>query len=244
MLDIVFDARMINNSGIGTVIQNLIPFLIKDHNVEILGNPNEISEFNWSEKTKIIETSSRIYSISEQFELIKKTPSSDLFISPHFNIPITKIKSQKRFAIIHDVYHLAYINTLSFMQKYYAKIMYQRAATLSDKVITVSRFSLNELSKYLKIDQTKLSYIHNGIDHSRYNGTVNQEKQTKTKNKYNLPDKFILFVGNVKPHKNLITLVKAYNKFRLNNSEYKLVIVGKKEGMITNDHEENLFATP
>ena len=46
-----------------------------------------------------------------------------------------------------------------------------------------------------------------------------------------------MYVGNIKPHKNLITLLKAYS---LLNSEtktqYNIVIVGKKEGFITKEN--------
>ena len=45
MHKIVIDARMINNSGIGTYIQNIIPNLIKNYEVILLGNEKEIKEF-------------------------------------------------------------------------------------------------------------------------------------------------------------------------------------------------------
>ena len=74
-----------------------------------------------------------------------------------------------------------------------------------------------------------------------------KDKLEIVKNKHNLPEKFILYVGNVKPHKNLIGLLKAFNLFIEKNGkngkneekfeDYKLVIIGKKEGFITADKE-------
>ena len=43
-----------------------------------------------------------------------------------------------------------------------------------------------------------------------------------------------MYVGNVKPHKNLKILIEAYEKI-CNKIQLKLVIVGKKEGFITSD---------
>jgi glycosyltransferase involved in cell wall biosynthesis len=47
-------------------------------------------------------------------------------------------------------------------------------------------------------------------------------------------------VGNVKPHKNLISLIRAFNQVK-DKLPYDLVIVGKKDGFITNDDELNSF---
>jgi glycosyltransferase involved in cell wall biosynthesis len=52
-----------------------------------------------------------------------------------------------------------------------------------------------------------------------------------------MPGKFLLFVGNVKPHKNLINLLRAYEILLQSRKDYELVIVGKKEGFITGDKE-------
>ena len=50
-----------------------------------------------------------------------------------------------------------------------------------------------------------------------------------------MPKKFILYVGNVKPHKNLTGLVEAFLLAKEKLRDYHLVIVGKKEGFITGD---------
>ena len=62
-----------------------------------------------------------------------------------------------------------------------------------------------------------------------------EDKKLKdVKSKYSEPDKDILYVGNVKPHKNLIRLLEAYYLYKKNNeNSIKLLIVGKKDGFIT-----------
>jgi len=59
----------------------------------------------------------------------------------------------------------------------------------------------------------------------------NDKVLKKIKEKYNLSDKFILFLGTLEPRKNIIGLIKAYNEFRENNGRFKeigLVIAGGK----------------
>ena len=53
--------------------------------------------------------------------------------------------------------------------------------------------------------------------------------------KYNLPERFILFVGNIKPHKNLKNLLLAYKILLDRNNKIKMVATGKKEGFIVSD---------
>ncbi len=52
MNEIVIDARMINSSGIGTYLQNMIPNLIKNHDLILLGREKEIKSFSWGKRSK------------------------------------------------------------------------------------------------------------------------------------------------------------------------------------------------
>jgi len=229
MRSLTIDFRMHNASGIGTYIKNIIPYLINRFDITLLGNAEEIKKYNWSDKIHIIETNSKIYSIKEQVELPLKIPKCDIFWSPHFNIPILPIKAKKRIVTIHDVFHLAFYNNLNFKQKIYSKFVINQAVDRSDLIITVSNFSANEIKKYTNTSK-KIEVVYNAVDSDRFKPIKDTETLKKIKEKYNLPNKFILFVGNVKPHKNLKRLLLA-----LKNLETNLVIVGKKEGFITGD---------
>jgi len=230
MRSLTIDFRMHNASGIGTYIKNIIPYLIDRFDVTLLGNVEEIKKYNWSDKIHIIETDSKIYSIREQLELPLKIPKCDIFWSPHFNIPILPIKAKKRIVTIHDVFHLAFYNYLNFKQKIYSKFVINQAVDRSNLIITVSNFSANEIRKYTNTSK-KIEIVYNAVNLDRFK-PIEEDKEAlkKIKEKYNLPNEFILFVGNVKPHKNLKRLLLA-----LKNLETNLVIVGKKEGFITGD---------
>ena len=135
MKTITIDARLINSSGIGRYIQNIIPGLISKFRIILLVNEKLVDEFVWICHIKQIKINSKIYSIKEHFELSLKIPTCDYFWSPHFNIPILPIKAKKRIVTIHDVYHLAYIQNLSLSEKIYAKILYNFAVLISDSKI-------------------------------------------------------------------------------------------------------------
>lgn len=234
MKNITVDARMINSSGIGTVIKNILKRMIvlkPEWNFFILGNLLELRKYDFFKQNnvKLISCEAPIYSIKEQIELIKKIPKeTDVMWSPHYNIPI--FYKGKLIVTVHDVFHLAMPQFVKGIHKrLYAKFMFQLIKYKADKIICVSNFTASELKKYLGIDQSSLKVVYNGIDKEWFN--VSLEKPV-----YDKP--YLLYVGNVKPHKNLINLVKAFDLIK-NKIPHDLIIVGKKEGFITSD--KNIF---
>ena len=233
MPTIAIDARMINHSGIGTYMKNLINTLLQDYHLILLGDPSEIKKHIKSGEIEILNFQAPIYSVSEQIKYPFKIPACDLYLSTHYNIPLFPVRAKKRIVIIYDANHLAFYNRLSLKQKIYTKIMMNGAVRLSDMIITISEFSKSEILKYLSVNRDKIRVVHFGIDPQM----INLELQKEPPLFPGLPEKFLLFVGNVKPHKNLINLLRAYEILLQSGKDYELVIVGKKEGFITGDKE-------
>ena len=228
---LVIDFRMHKASGIGTYVKSILPFLVEKFEVILLGSKAEIRDYAWSKSVKILECKSKIYSIKEQLELPLKIPKCDIFWSPHYNIPILPIMAKFRVVTIHDAFHLAFYDTLNFMQKIYAKTIFNQALSRSDIVLSVSDFSRSEILKYAKTDKN-IFVAPNAIDEGRFNHHCDSNALEAVAKDYGLPEDFVLFVGNIKPHKNLKNLLFALEKMDLN-----LVIVGKKDGFITSDSD-------
>lgn len=88
------------------------------------------------------------------------------------------------------------------------------------KIITVSNYSKQIISKLINYPQQNIFSIYEGAD-SSFKPSKNSKKLTEIKNKYSLPDKFILYVGDINWNKNIPNLVKSSLKLK-----YPLVIVG------------------
>lgn len=219
-MEICLDARMVSCSGIGTYIRNLItrlkqpPFQLK-----LIVSPQSLTEWPFLSDFDLIFSQSSYYSIQEQLELPFIIPSCDLFWSPHYNVPLLPIRAKKRMVTIHDVYHLAYGFTLSFPKRLYAKTMLLQAAKKSDAIITVSQFSRREITQYVG-SFPHIEVIPLGVDRSHFYPSEDEKKIKEVKKKYALPEKFLLFVGNLAPHKNIQGLLKA-----LPNLEEPIVLV-------------------
>lgn len=234
---------MLYSSGIGTYVYYVLLGLLEsmpEVSFEILLSKENINSergaklLNFS-NTEVTEITADIYTISEQIEIYKKINNTNLYWTPHYNVPLFLKNKVKRLVTIHDVYHLAYIDELSIAKKIYAKILMKKAV-MSNKIVTVSKFSKDEIIKYTGCKSDKIEVIYNGINTN--NSTINNETEHELilKNPL-LNEQYIIFVGNVKPHKNLKLLVEAFAQLKKNqsNTDLKLVIVGKKEGFITGD---------
>ncbi|MGH0508186.1 glycosyltransferase family 4 protein [Bacillus paranthracis] len=229
MPKVVVDARMINSSGIGVYIKNILHEIFTEklltYEFYLMGTECELKEeFGVYSSIKYIYVDSPIYSIKEQKDFLKKIPSdTTLFWSPHYNIPL--FYKGKLLVTVHDVFHLRKdINNNSLVKQIYAKALFNFVSKKADKIITVSDFTKNEYLSYVNEgDRDKVNVIYNGVDTTWY---LNKQK---------VETKYMVYVGNVKPHKNLLRLIKAFKSIK-DEIPHNLIIIGKRDGFITPDN--------
>jgi glycosyltransferase involved in cell wall biosynthesis len=130
---------------------------------------------------------------------------------------------------IHDVLHLAHPEFFpGAVKHFYARGMLAGAMQKARRIIAVSHFSASELARYTKVDPAHITVVHNGVA-SRWFALPPFPSPR--------PRPYFLFVGNVKPHKNLVRMIKAFSLAGDSLPDHDLVIVGKKDGFITRDSE-------
>lgn len=227
---LVIDCRLYgkNYGGIGRYVQEIVFNLIieKSLKVTILANDDAWEDLKHiGLNTALIKCSSKMFTISEQFELFRKIPSCDVFWSPYMNVPFFPIKAHRRVVTLHDVFHIANPQYYSLFKRIAIWPYYFFSTRISDRIITVSDFSKREIGKFFgKKIENKTVVIKNGCDISPESiSSIVKEKS------------YILFVGSVKPHKNLKNALLAF--YEINNKDINFLIVGKKEGFITDDKE-------
>ena len=238
MIRVCVDARMINNSGIGVYIRKYIECLLDEVSIDLtlMGRKVElISHLGLLSSWHHIETDIPIYSIQEQIRLPLLIPPCDVFWSPHYNIPLLPIRAKFFLVTIPDVFHLAFYKTLSASQRIYAKVVTNAAVRKSDRILTISDYSKKEIVRFTGIQENKIQVIYLGLDRKLFHPIGAIAVQQAVRMRYQIPRKYILFVGNVKPNKNLRALVNAFSLLLEKLPEHKLLIVGKKDGFINGD---------
>ncbi len=227
---ITIDCRMIDNSGIGTYLKNILNYAVSESKYKwvLLGKQNKIKEHVKGEY-QIVEVCSKIYSIREQFEMLRKIPKSELLWCPHYNIPL--FYKDRMVVTIHDICHLALPEYFpGYIKQVYAKQLIGSAVRKSEAVITDSKFTASEIQKYFRFDRAKLKIIPLGVGNA-YN--TDSSGDTLFLKKHGIQNPYILYVGNIKPHKNISRYIKALGLIKKKNKNLSFVFVGKKEGFIS-----------
>ncbi|MFZ2970611.1 MAG: glycosyltransferase family 1 protein, partial [Minisyncoccia bacterium] len=166
----------------------------------------------------------------------------DVMFSPH--IFLSSLSPKCRSVVtFHDLSFEKYPEFYSKVKSYWHLSMDpKKQARRANRIITVSQSTKNDLISLYDIDPKKIKVIYSGIEQeSRIKNQESRVEDKKTKllevkKKYNLPEKYILYLGTLEPRKNIVGLIKAFELFKnretktnkLPATSYKLIIAGGK----------------
>lgn len=222
---IAVDCRMLQKSGIGTYLKNILIYWLQLSNYQwiLIGKRDIIQEELDIDKTncQIIEYDAPIFSIKELLCFPTKAVNDcDIFFSPNFNIPLG-INIPVYFTI-HDVVFLDYKDFSGTIGRFIRYISLKRAIKKVKKIFTVSQFTKERIKKHYKTDK-EIIVAYNGIN-------VDLLKFDRKKHSCKYDFKYLLYIGNIKRHKGLDILLDA-----LVELDKKLIIVGDVKGLKTAD---------
>jgi len=149
----------------------------------------------------------------------------DVIHNPYQVPTLFKFK-QKYIITVHDIMQILFPKEVKPLVHLVQKTMLPRTLKTADKIIADSYNTKKDIIKYFKIPEDKIKVIHLGVDEDYK--PLPKEKMESIKKKYNINHPFILYVGALKPSKNIPTLIKAFYKLKKQGLPYKLVITGKK----------------
>lgn len=153
----------------------------------------------------------------QQIDLIHY-PFFDLFFP---TLPLHK--KTKTVVTIHDVIPLVFPKAYRPGLKGSFQLQRQRLALQSvSAVITDSLASKGDIMKYLKVPEERIQVIYLAANPDLK--ASDPEEVTKVARKYHLPDKYILYVGDINYNKNLVQLIKS---LRFLPDDLHMVCVGK-----------------
>ncbi|MDD5585296.1 MAG: glycosyltransferase family 1 protein [Candidatus Omnitrophica bacterium] len=227
-MKVFFDARMITHPGIGRYIRSIVPLLKGNAGIELtlLGNREAIKRYLNVEES-VIDFNYPIYSIQEQIGYcrIKKIIGDNVLHIPHYNIPFLA-----RFNLVvtlHDLIHIMYPG--GARNKFACVYMYcamRRSLRVAKKIICVSAATRDSIQKIFNPQRKNLEVISEGISDVFFK-IVDAGYLKNVKARFNLPDNFILYVGSIRKHKNIDSLLAAFTRLKKIIPSVMLVLVGK-----------------
>lgn len=215
---VVIDARVVvGNHGHGILryteelLLQLAQLSTPIHFVLLVNPQSPFARRAWPSNFTIIPMRTGWISFFGQFELafVLRKLKPDLFHTPSFMVPI--FGKLPLLTTIHDLNHVVLSENYSIFHRIYYSFFLARKVCKAAAVITVSQFSRDEILRYFNLNPEKVRVIYNGIDEHFFAGdSLRAEDTERFIERYELPEKYILSIGNRKPHKNVHRTVEAY----------------------------------
>ena len=226
-------------TGVEEYTLNLLKYLLKEDNsnqYKLFYNAYQKKQlnFDWLKLPQVelcdFKIPNRLFFLSARYFNKPKIDSLlnglDLYFNPHFFVaPLNK--DCLRVMTFHDLSFERWPEFFSYRKKLWQKLLMnpKKEAQKADRIIAISDSTRRDLIDLYNIEPNKIDVVYSGIDQrfQPLSGDFNLVRQ-----KYKLPKKFILYLGTLEPRKNLVGLIKAFEKVKEKIPQYKLVIAGAK----------------
>lgn len=230
-MKIAVDCRYLGKSGIGRVCQGMIDNLDYDNDqIYLIGDEKKLGVY---EKAVIIPDNTQPYSLKGllKFNTRRINKECDALIIPNFLVPFgIRVPI---FSVMHDLIFLDVKETVNGKMDYLIKrYLLKRGMKKSKAVSCVSEFTKSRCEFHFP------KYSHKCF--TNYNGLTDDLLEYGKEHRVNKKNNTIVFVGNVKRHKGLVTLLNAFSM--LKDTDLELKIIGEKQGFITGlDLDESAY---
>ncbi len=241
-MKIAIDCREANTkAGIGRLTYSLISEVIKidkkNKYILLLSDEDAFPEIKNKNVKKLIfkgakKAVKKPYWQFVYLPYILKKEKVDIFFSPN-NFVTPPFFQGKTIVTIQDLVPLVYKD---YLNNFFDKIKYQLRVTLTairepHKVMTISKFSKDEIKRLMKIAEEKIFIINEAIDKRIYQLKPNLE----VLNSLGITKPYILGMGGMEIRKNNKRLIEAFISMIQKNKEFRhtLVIVGTEKSKKT-----------
>jgi glycosyltransferase involved in cell wall biosynthesis len=230
---IAIDARKWRDYGIGTYVRNLVRHLARldrETTYFLLCDAADASTLRdlADNFTPVVEEAAG-YGFREHVSIPAqlKRLGANLFHSPHYVLPL--LCRTPAVVTVHDCIHLLFPEYLpNRFALSYARYMMGSAIRRSAMVLTVSEASRRDILRfYPDADPEKVRVVPNAIDPALLEDP-GEEEMERVRERYRIRGRFVLYAGNIKPHKNLDRLIAAFGRLRQRSDfeDVKLLIIG------------------
>nr|WP_121273937.1 glycosyltransferase family 1 protein [Pedobacter schmidteae] len=125
---------------------------------------------------------------------------------------------------IHDLIFIRFPQNYGFIDRLIYKLKTKYACKKANRIIAISEQTKRDIIELYNVPPDKIEVIYQSCDDS-FKLSASDKTKAEVKEKYKLPDQYILNVGTIETRKNLLALVKALKNV---HEDCKLVVIGKR----------------
>ncbi|HET7585379.1 MAG TPA: glycosyltransferase family 1 protein [Gemmatimonadaceae bacterium] len=147
----------------------------------------------------------------------------DVLFNPFMSVPIRG--KFGKVLIMHNVEYHTVPNVYDFRMFVRWKFLERVILPSADRVISISQVMTDDFAKCMRYPIDQVRTIYHGVS-DRFRRVEDPERLAWAREQYVLPERFLLFVGNLYPQKNFATLARAFAALR-DEIPHKLVVAGR-----------------
>jgi glycosyltransferase involved in cell wall biosynthesis len=152
--------------------------------------------------------------------------ATDIFHSPDFTLP--PLRAARGVVTIHDLSFLKLPEYADPGLREYLTARTPDSAARARRILADSENTRQDVIELLKTPPEKVSVVHAGVD-ARFRPVTDTAQLEAVRERYQLPELFVLFVGTIEPRKNLGRLIAAYAEMRRQTGlPHGLILCGGK----------------
>lgn len=207
------DARMLGHSGIGTYVRGLLEGLAAAPGTNeylVFTLPDLVDRLPRAACFEVRSAAVPIYGLQEHWEWprLLRAARCDVYHVPHYDVPL---RFDRPYVVtVHDLIHLLFPE--SAWQAAAARLLLRNAVRRAARVVAVSECTRRDLERRLGVSERRSRVVAPGID-PRYQ-PIGQAEVRAFRARLGLPERYVLWVGLRRPHKNVERLVRAYARYR------------------------------
>jgi glycosyltransferase involved in cell wall biosynthesis len=131
---------------------------------------------------------------------------------------------------MHDIQHVHFPEFFSARELKLRELYFNTTARVASMIQASSQFIQDDLvGKYTCLNRDRIPIISEGVDIDKFSSS-HRKYNWNIRSKYSLPEKFLFYPAQLWPHKNHITILKAINRLRSENTRIPLVMTGAAYG--------------
>lgn len=150
----------------------------------------------------------------------------DIFHTQYI-LPAFVPKRTKIVAHIHDVSFRVFPELIGVVDRFFLSIFIPATMKRADLLVTPSQFTKDEIVKYYRIPESKVAVVPNAVS-DEFLREPSDADLVRVRQKYGLPEKFLLTVGTLQPRKNIPFLLRSFSKLHKRIPDMNLVVAGNR----------------
>jgi glycosyltransferase involved in cell wall biosynthesis len=161
----------------------------------------------------------------------------DVFLSTYYKVPL--LTTVPRIAWVFDVMYLTfppYARELGPVRRLYYRTMGRLMLGRSAAIFTCSEYSKREIAAWYRMPESRINVVPLGLPDA-YRPVADAGRIASVKQRHGISGDYLLYVGNCRPHKNVESVVAAFERAAATNDDLALVMIGNQ-----NDASESLRA--